>query len=258
MTSTASSSTASSTTAPSTTAASSRPAHRKIGTARPGRARGRHWQGLGPGRPALGRYIDRQGHSREVVARRGFAGSVLVIDRDSATLGDRRLVAHLGGDEPPENAELLCRSYLEDASRGGPRPRRVTPADARTAPFDDPEECRNAVALDDEPPLDRSGRRYQLEPVQTGMSIPELRWRRYPQRPEAGAPESVSVREAIARLESYEPIRGLTRRALALHRGRDDLSSAVLRVELARMLQSPIVLNRRLREVALARVEREG
>jgi len=68
----------------------------------------------------------------------------------------------------------------------------------------------------------------------------------------------VSVREAIACLESYEPIRTLTARALALHCGQRDVSSTVLRVELARVLQSPIVLNRKLRAVVLATVEREG
>ncbi len=42
------------------------------------------------------------------------AGSVLVLDRDATTLGDRRLLAHLAPDEPPENAALVCRLYLED------------------------------------------------------------------------------------------------------------------------------------------------
>ena len=73
-----------------------------------------------PLRPArssavLGRYIDPAGRPREIVMRRGFAGSSLVIDRDAATLGDRRLVAHLAADEPARNATLVCNAYVRDA-----------------------------------------------------------------------------------------------------------------------------------------------
>jgi hypothetical protein len=105
---------------------------------------------------------------------------------------------------------------------------------------------------------DRLGRSYRLEPLPTGMSIPELRWRRHSPGLTVGDTHSVSVREAIACLESYEPVRTMTRRALALHRGDGEVSSTVLRVELARVLESPIVLNRRLREVVLATIELHG
>ena len=50
---------------------------------------------------ALERYTDSQGHAREVLARPGAAGSVLVVDRDSAERGDIRLVAHLAPDAGP-------------------------------------------------------------------------------------------------------------------------------------------------------------
>ena len=68
----------------------------------------------------------------------------------------------------------------------------------------------------------------------------------------------MSVREAISCLESYQPVRALTRRALAMHRGDSEVSTAVLRIELARVQESPIVLNRRLREVVLETIDRQG
>ena len=234
-----------------------RQARSRSATKRPGRARARREHDVRDRRRALGRYTDQNGRRREVVARCGLAGSVLVVDRDAATLGDRRLVAHLASDEPPENAALVCRRYLEDARRG--RCRHLTPEDARTAPLaEEPKlACASQLACD-APLRDGSGHEYRLELVPSGMLIPELRWQRSPARAGGDSGESVSVREAIACLASYEPILALTSRALALHCGRRDVSITVLRVELARVLESPIVLNRRLREVVLARIEREG
>src|SRR3954453_3269159 len=75
---------------------------------------------------------DREGRRREIVARPGAYGSVLVIDEDAATLADRRLVAHLPCDEPPANALLVCRLYLDDGP--GRLPRAGVPADGRAAP----------------------------------------------------------------------------------------------------------------------------
>ena len=46
----------------------------------------------------LGGYVDSDGRSRELIARPGAAGSVLVVDRDSSARDDCRLVAHLGAD----------------------------------------------------------------------------------------------------------------------------------------------------------------
>jgi hypothetical protein len=188
---------------------------------------------------------------------------VLVIDR-GASGADARLVAHLGADEPPENAALVCGCYLQEARGDRPRCRRLTAADSETAPFGDDQQA----ALDAEPqpvpvvvdaqPVDRLGCCYRLELLFTGMSIPELRWRRHSPEPGAGCPRIVSVRDAIARLESYEPVRALTRRELGRRHGDSEVSSTVLRVELRRLQLSPIVLNRRLREVVLETAEREG
>ena len=68
----------------------------------------------------------------------------------------------------------------------------------------------------------------------------------------------VSVREAIACVERYEPLRALTARALAFHDREGDTSVTVLRAELRRVQESPIVLNRALREAVLDAVERRG
>ncbi len=239
--------------------AACRSARREADASAAGRSRQRRGREARHERQPLGRYVDRQGRRREVIARPGAAGSVLVVDRDAATRGDRRLVAHLAADEPVENAALVCRHYLDDAVRGDRRPRRVTAEDARTAPFAG---CERSETDDDAVPseielFDGSGRSYRLERVRTGMSIPELRWRRRRPRQAPGESEPVSLREAVGALESYEPVRTLTLQVLALHRQDAQVSTTALRCELERLQQSPIVLNRRLREVTLATIERE-
>jgi hypothetical protein len=208
-------------------------------------------------RRRLARYLDWNGHRREVIARRGFAGSVLVVDRDADTLGDRRLVAHLGADEPLENAAVVCRLYLDDSKASNRRCRPLREEDLQTAPLEEedmPEwtslqrDCRHHL-------LDRDGRLHQLELVHTGMSIPELRWQRLSLC--EGEQRSLSVRDVIAALERYEPVRTLTRSALALHDADPAVSVTVLRAEFERVLVSPIVLNRGLRDAVLATMTRE-
>src|SRR3954449_8470585 len=75
-----------------------------------------------PARRPLGAYVDADGRRREIVARPGAYGSVLVIDEDAATLGDRRLVAHLPCDEPAPNALVVCELYLADPAARHARP----------------------------------------------------------------------------------------------------------------------------------------
>jgi hypothetical protein len=222
-----------------------------------GRTRHEH----APARPrsVLGRYVDWRGGPREVIARPGHRGSVLVIDRDADTLGDRRLVAHIAADEPVENAAVACRCYLEQARRGRCPCRRLTPEDLRSVPFPEEPDGESGAPLPDAvEKTDPLGRRYGLERLPTGMSIPELRWCRRSSPRAGGEPQAVSMREAIACLQSYEPFRMLTRRALALHADDSNVSTAVLRIELARIQASPIVLNRALREAVLAAVDRQG
>ncbi len=203
--------------------------------------------------PVLGRYADRAGRPREIVARPGHAGSVLVVDRDATTLGDRRLVAHLGADEPRANAELVCRHYLGD--RDGRGCRRVAADDLRRAPLAE-DEPRGDCEYD--PPVDQTGCGYRLEPLVSGLSIPELRWRRHPPHTAVAEPEPVSLREVVACLESYRPARDLTVAALARGRDDPDVSVAVLGAELRRLDASRIVLNRGLRQAVLGAVQSQG
>ena len=208
---------------------------------------------------ALARYVNAHGRAREVVTQVGFEESVLVVDRDAASLGDRRLVAHLCADEPRANAALVCASYLDQVRRGDYRCRSLTPADFLSPPLGDEHDERPSAAGSpcDAEPVHGAGGSYRLEPVRSHMCIPELRWRRHAP-PRSAVGRTVSVREAVGALESYEPIRTITTEALAQARGERELSTAVLRAELTRVRLSPIVLNRRLREVTLARIQREG
>jgi hypothetical protein len=212
-------------------------------------------------RKPLARYSDGIGRDREIVARKGRGGSLLVIDRDRAANEDRVLVAHLAPDEPAENAAIACRCYLAQACGGRYQCRQVTAEDFRAIPFVVPLWEQDPAELVDAPVQDGLGRRYELELVDSGMSIPELRWCRIPLRGASGSHEdwqTVSVREVVASLERYEPVRALTGTALCRHGEDERISTTVLRCELERVLESPIVLNRRLRQAVRERVERDG
>jgi hypothetical protein len=215
-----------------------------------------------PVRPAagsgdvLGRYHDDAGRLREVVTCPGAGGSVLVIDRDAATLGDRRLVAHLGADEPAGNAALVCACYLRGGGTRGCR--RVAAHDLEVVPFAD--DGAPAATHDADATLfDVHGHRYRLDRVPAaGMSIPELRWLRHPVVDHFGPPEPVSLRDAIGALEDYEPARTLSATAVGRCQRDRKLSVAVLRAELERVTVSRIVLNRGLREAVLNVSSRDG
>jgi hypothetical protein len=237
-----------------------RSARRDPRRAHAGRAEKRRARSARRAREVLGRYTDARGRAREVLAQAGLHGSVLVVDRAVSGRSDRRLVAHLPADEPAENAALVCAHYLPDASSGRCSCRPLAAEDSRIAPIcEDWEESGPApVAMPDLDPIDPDGRCYRLKALASGLSIPQLRWCEHlSPRPE-GRPGALSVRELTARLDAYEPVRTLTARALAHHRGDATVSTTVLRAELERLLESPIVLNRRLRETTLAAIEREG
>lgn len=210
-----------------------------------------------PGRRTriLRRYQDGEGATRELLLRPGAEGTALVVDRDLLRRGEQRLVAHLAADEPPDNAALAVAAYLgaEPGQRGC---RELQPEDTEIVPL--PAPC---------PPARRPGAgigapvegvdgscAFRLLPVPSGMSIPALRWTCAPPGSGAVSARPVSLREAIGRLERYEPLAGLTRDALALHEDDPAVSTTVLRAELRRVLESPIVLNRGLREAVLAKV----
>jgi len=214
---------------------------------------------LPAGRGVLGHYRDDRGRHREIVAVAGGAGGVLVVDREVHTLGDPRLVAHLAADEPPENAWIVCDHYLSDPR--GRRCRRVTAEDliAAGGPL------ARAAAGESRPdtPVDadlfgRHGRAHRLGLVTSRLSIPELRWLRLPSSGETGVARPLSLREVVADLESYEPMRTRTVAALARHDSAPGISVAVLRGELARLDSSRIVLNRGLREAVRSAVESGG
>jgi hypothetical protein len=175
------------------------------------------------------------------------------------TLGDCRLVAHLAADEPAQNAVLVCREYLA-APADARVCREVEPRDLHAVPFGEPADVDPGDDGTDEEsaPVDRAGCTYRLEIVDGEMSIPLLRWRRHAPCGSATSPRTVSLREAAAALESYEPLCAISERALRRHRDDHRLSTVRLAAELERMRDSPIVLNSLLRSAVLATIEREG
>ncbi len=226
----------------------------------------------------LGGYRDADGRRREVVRRRGAGGSLLVIDEDRLTRGDRRLLAHLAVDEPVANAELVCALYLRDRrrARAGRRRalcRRLTAEDARAAICTELEGEAAAAASGEvavkrngdasaarrgEPVgagglRDAEGNFYRLTAVRGRIAIPELRWCRM-SAVDVAAREPVSVRELVGALERYEPARALSADAIARHRRDPRVSVSTLACELERLNGSRTVLNRGLREAVLAAV----
>jgi hypothetical protein len=211
-------------------------------------------------RRTLANYRDWSDRPREIVALPGAGESVLVLDRDAITLGDRRLLAHLAADEPAENATLVSRCFMLQARRARCSCRLLNDADLRAIPFADEHEAVDGhSALTAEETLhDAVGRRYRIERLSGEMSIPELRWCR--RSPEAGGSEreAISLRETIACLERYGPALALTHSAVSLHCDCGEVSIALLRAELVRTQESPIVLNRALRTAVVDAVERRG
>lgn len=207
-----------------------------------------------PPTSCIGRYATEDtGALREIIHVPGAGGSTLVIDRLEGTHADARLVAHLAADEPPGNAAVVCSMYLADGSRG--RCRSLTARDLDSAPFvDAPVDSDDGEASLDTPLLDAEGIRYCIREVCADGSFPELRWTRS-LAPGAREPfEPLSLRDVVARLHEYEPARTLTLTALASLRDDRRVSTHRLEGELKRVASSPIVLNRRLREVVTQRL----
>jgi len=193
-----------------------------------------------------------------VVALPGAMGSVLVVDRDAATLRDRWLVAHLASDELAENAAIVCEIYLHDSKGRWSRP--VTSEDLETVPFAEEQQLpARAQAGPGEVELtDRHGRGHRLEILAGEQCSLEVRWCRHSPDAERAGLEVVSVRDVIACMEKYEPVRSLTVEAIACYRGNRQVSVLAVESELERVDSSPLVLNRGLREATLAAIERKG
>lgn len=208
----------------------------------------------------LGHYRDACGRQRELVVLDGRAGSLLVVDRDAATLADRRLVAHLASDEPTENARLVCRGYLEHPQ--GRWCRRMRAGDLLAIPpceTPSPGSVRRLArgAAPQLAPIAARGYVHLLAPVECERSIPELRWcrRRLGARSERWQP--VGLREVIAALEDYEPVRALTAAAIARRRDDSRVSLRQLCGEYRWLCTSAVVLNRALREAVLRAIDRD-
>jgi hypothetical protein len=187
---------------------------------------------------------------RELVILDGAGGSRLLVDRRESDGADPRLLAHLAGDEPDENAWLVCREFLAGERRGA---RRLEPGDFGGRGEG---EHRSEASATFRPRVlsDEAGRRYLLRP---GGDPLELRWRR---ETPGGRTETVtlSARDVVGALEAYEPVCAITRAAVARYRNDRGISVSTLSVELRRIESSPIVLNRRLREAVLDAVRDHG
>jgi hypothetical protein len=219
----------------------------------------RQSDGIVVGRPLAG-YLDSEGRARELLALPGHAGSVLVLDRDAATLCDRRLVAHIAADEPSENAEIVCRHYLEDTH--GRWCRRVRREDLEIVPLVGcvPETDTRVVDPDssEDCVVDSDGNAYRIGVLAGERSTAQLRWCRRLAGADEGEWEQIGLREVVAALESYEPMRTRTEQAIASHQDHPGVLLTRLRGELERLCTSPLVLNRALREAVLEAIECRG
>jgi hypothetical protein len=205
----------------------------------------------------LASYRDEQGRARDLLVLPGHGGSVLVLDRDAATLCDRRLVAHLAADEPQGNAELVCNHYLKD--RKGRWCRRIRPDDLRISPLAcQADGIRHDLNSQDALVAGRDGNLYRLSPVQGERRILQMRWCRVAAESDDRCWQQTSLREVTGAVESYEPMRSLTEQAIRQHNNDHGVSVARMRSELERLDSSPVVLNRRLREAVLDAVDRSG
>ncbi|HEX3520075.1 MAG TPA: hypothetical protein VHT29_13665 [Solirubrobacteraceae bacterium] len=166
--------------------------------------------------------------------------SVLVLDTLAGTLIDMRLVAHIAADEPPENAQRITAMYLEDPTRG--RCRALTEAELDTLCTVEETPAQH-LPLPDETGLDLDGCRLEIRVIAGKRAAPTLRW---VQISAGGLPSVVTLREVLAQTQSYEPVLALTRAALAVPD--PGVSTSTLQLELKRLQDSPIVLNRGVRE----------
>ena len=205
----------------------------------------------------LGGYADPEGVQREIVSLAGPGGTTLVVDRLSASLADPRLVAHLSADEPAENARIVTGLYLADER--GRRCRALKSKDLQSEPLYDETEgaiCADPYGDGDGSELmDDEGHTYRLGLLPSASSSASLRWLKRVAGGE-GCEHPVTVREVVGALESYEPPRTLSLRAIEALDEDPSVSAFTLRAELVRVSMSPIVLNRGLRESVLAAVER--
>lgn len=194
---------------------------------------------------SLGSYIALDSEqTREVVSLQRPDGSTLVVDYQLGTISDGRLIAHLAADEPPENAQIVCELYLADDTRGRCRPVTREDFDLTRHATPSPPGADAPTAVDSL--KDAEGHVYRIRELPAFETMGELRWTRSREPGREFGFDAVSFRDVVAAVEAYEPARTLTTQALT--RCAKNLSTRRLREEYERLIGSPIVLNRGLRE----------
>ncbi len=180
-----------------------------------------------------------------------------MVDRIAGTHDDDRLIAHLSADEPPENAAIVCGLYLRQDRQGCCRRLmaedvRIDPAAADLEPENDASDGPDGGLS-----IDSAGDLYRLQSAPDGSSLPQLR-RHCQRRGTRPCGELVTLRHLTGWLQRYEPAVRLTKAVVSAHERHEGVSVTVLRAELRRLQESPIVLNRGLREAVLGAIAREG
>jgi len=205
----------------------------------------------GQGSCRLGSYCDVEGVAREIIAA-VLSHGTLVIDRHAENGYDPRLVGRLEPDEPAANAKLLAGMYLRDARRG--RCRAATDADLSGNPEPELESASSKVRWR-APLVAGIGMLLQIRCViETDKRV--LRWTTTTRTsPRARV---LPLRQVFASLQSYEPAASMTRAAIIAHAGDPGISVVALRGEFDRACNSPIVLNRALRERVECAIARDG
>jgi hypothetical protein len=172
----------------------------------------------------------------------------LLIDRPLEG-GAARLVARLAPDEPNGNARLIARMYLADPQR----------ASCRTLTRTDLQPAGKAASdqgqvVWETPLVAGIGRTFQIRATDaTGITC--IRWSELDTR--NGEAQVVSLRHVVGRLEDYQPAVAMSTAAIETFHGDRAHSVVALRTELDRLVNSRIVLNRRLRELVQSAVSRE-
>ena len=192
----------------------------------------------------LGRYTGPAGE-RELIALARPDASTLLLDTEAGSLAGALLVAHLSSDEPQANADLVVEMYLSDPTRG--RCRRLRREDL-AEPTPDASTIA-ATNLGGPAAIELPGARYEIRPVAVRPGALQLRWMCSCSSPRVSS--TLTLREVVGTLERYEPARAITARTIA-RPVPDTVGVSHLTLELTRLLRSPIILNRGLRE-AVAR-----
>ena len=199
------------------------------------------WSAVSSGE-TLGRYENGESDEhREIIAVSVRAGGVLVVDCRTSDRSDPRLLAHITADEPTGNARLVAELYLADAHRGACRGvtlEDLTGAPAPESPSDDPQ-------LSDRADTARLGDFHIHVPVDSA-AYGQVRWVQGGSGDRAGSP--VTLRDVVASVQAYEPATQMTVAAIRAHPLGCGVSTTTLRMELARVQSSRVVLNRGLRE----------